>query len=72
MCLNFGKFKIVTKSLETLQQSSNRSSLLKKLSLNSPAYTLMLLPSLLDFTYIAFKDLVCGIFVDLESAHIVS
>ena len=30
MRLNFGKLKIVTKSLETLQKSSNRSSFAEK------------------------------------------
>ena len=70
MCLNFGKFQIVAKSLETFQKRSNRSSMPKKLSLNSPEPISVVLQSLLDFTYTAFKSLLCGIFVDLENHYI--
>ena len=58
----FESLKIVMKSLETLHKWSNQSSLLKKPDLDYQAEILVFLESVLDFTYIAFKGLLCGIF----------
>ena len=44
--------------------------LLKKLNLDYSAEILLLLQSILDFTYMACKGLLCGIFAHLESHHI--
>ena len=72
LCLNFGNWKILTKSLETLRTWPNSSSYLKKLSLDEPPHILVLFHGMQDFTSIAFKDLLSGIFVGLESHHIAS
>ena len=64
--------KIASKSLETLHKWPNESSLLNKLSSEYLACILLHLLSLQDFTYMAFKDLLCGIFVDFKSYHISS
>ena len=64
--------KITSKSLETPQKWPNESSLLKKLSSEYLASILLHLLSLPDFTYMAFKDLLCGTFVDLNCHHIAS
>ena len=45
-------------------------SLLEKLSSEYLAYILLHLQSLQDFTYMAFKGLLCGIFVAVESHNI--
>ena len=45
---------------------------MKKPSLDYPADTLVLLQSLQDFTYLAFKGFLCGIFVHLATQHIPS
>ena len=70
--LNFGSWKIVTNCLESLHKWPNHSSLLKKLSLDYPGHILVLFQCLLCFTYMAFKGLLCGIVVHLESQHIAS
>ena len=46
--------------------------LMKKLSLDYPAQILVLLHSVQDFTYGAFRGFLCGVFVHLESHHIAS
>ena len=66
----FESLKIVMKSLETLHKWSNQSSLLKKPDLDYQAEILVFLESVLDFTYIAFKGLLCGIFAHPESHHV--
>ena len=57
---------------QVLQLWPNHSSLLKKLSLDYPGQILVVFHCLLDFNYMAFKGLLCGIFVHLESHHIAS
>ena len=49
---------------------SNLMSLIKKLSLEYFAHILVVFQGLKDFTYIAFKGLLCGNFVDLAIHHI--
>ena len=44
----------------------------KNLSSECPGYILLHLQSLQDFTYMALKGLLCGIFVAVESHHIAS
>ena len=66
----FESLKIVMKSLESLHKWSNQSLLLKKPDLDYQAEILVLLESVLDFTYIAFKGLLCCTFANLESRHI--
>ena len=65
----FGSLKIVSKWLETLHKWTNQYSLLKKLSLDYPGHILVLFQCLLDFTYISFKGLLCGIFVHFTYHH---
>ena len=57
---------------QVLQLWPNHSSLLKKLSLDYPGQILVVFHCLLDFNYMAYKGLLCGIFVHLESHHIAS
>ena len=51
---------------------SNQMSLIKKLSLEYFAHILVVFQGLKDFTYIAFKGLIYGNFVDLAIHHIES
>ena len=60
------------KSLETFHKWSIQYSLLKKLSLELAPIMLVLFQSLQDFTYIAFKDLLCINCLHSESDHIAS
>ena len=60
------------KSLETFHKRPTQYSLLKKLSLELAPIMLVLFQSLQDFTYIAFKGLVCINCVHSESHHIAS
>ena len=66
----FGSLKILMKWLETLHRWPNQSSLLKKPSFDYPGLILVLFQCLV--TYIAFKVLLCGIFVHLTYHHIAS
>ena len=54
--------KYLMKSLETFHKWPIQYSLLKKLSLELAPIMLVLFQSLQDFTYIAFKGLVCIVF----------
>ena len=60
------------KSLETFHKWPIQYSLLKKLSLELAPIMLVLFQSLQDFTYIAFKDLLCINCLHSESHHIAS
>ena len=60
------------KSLETFHKWSIQYSLLKKLSLECAPIMLVLFQSLPDFTYIAFKGLLCINCLHSESHHIAS
>ena len=64
--------KIASESLETPHNWPSESSLLNKFSSEYLACILLHLLSLQDFTYMAFKDLLCGTFVDLKCHHIAS
>ena len=72
MCLNFWNFKYLMKSLETLDKWSIQYSLLKKLSLELAPIMLVLFHSLQDFTYMAFKGLLCINCLHSQSHHIAS
>ena len=63
--------KYLMKSLETLYKWPIQCSLLKKLSLELAPIMLVLFQSLQDFTYIAFKGLLCINCLHSESHHIV-
>ena len=64
--------KYVMKSLETFHKWPIQYSLLKKLTLALAPILLVLFQSVQDFTYIAFKGLVCINCVRSESHHIAS
>ena len=64
--------KYLMKSLETFHKWPIQYSLLKKLSLELAPIMLVLFQSLQDFTYIAFKDLLCINCLHSESHHIAS
>ena len=68
----FESLPIFTKLLETLQKSQNQSPLMKKRTLGYQRHILVLLHSLEDFSYIAFRSFICGIFCHLASDHIAS
>ena len=72
LSLNFWKFQNPTKWLETLQKWPKLLSLMKKVSLEWPSHIFVVLLSLQDFTYIAFKDLLCGNSIVLAIHHIES
>ena len=65
-------FKYLMKSLETFHKWSIQYSLLKKLSLELAPIMLVLFQSLQDFTYLAFKSLLCINCLDSEIHHIES
>ena len=69
LALIFESLQIFTKSLETFQKLLTQSPLMKKLSLGNQRHVLVLLHSLLDFSYIAFGGFMCGIFSDLVTGH---
>ena len=58
--------------LETFQKSSDQSLLMKKLSLEHSTHILVLFWSLPDFTSIAFKGFLCGMFVHVATHHTTS
>ena len=58
-----------SKSLETLQKSPTQSPLMKKITLDYQRHILVLLHSVLEFSYIAFRAFTCGIFGDLATDH---
>ena len=64
--------KYLMKSLETFHKWSIQYSLLKKLSLELAPIMLVLFQSLQDFTYIAFKGLLCINCLHSEIHHIES
>ena len=64
--------KYLMKSLETFRKWPIQYSLLKKLSLELAPIMLVLFQSLQDFTYIAFKGLLCINGLHSESHHIAS
>ena len=64
--------KYLMKSLETFHKWPIQYSLLKKLSLELAPIMLVLFQSLQDFTYIAFKGLLCITCLHSESHHIAS
>ena len=64
--------KYLMKSLETFHKWRIQYSLLKKLSLELAPIMLVLFQSLQDFTYIAFKDLLCINCLHSGSHHIAS
>ena len=64
--------KYLMKSLETFHKWPIQYSLLKKLSLELAPIMLVLFQSLQDFTYIAFKGLLCINCLHSESHHIAS
>ena len=64
--------KYLMKSLETFHKWSIQHSLLKKLSLELAPIMLVLFQSLQDFTYLAFKSLLCINCLDSEIHHIES
>ena len=65
-------FKYLMKSLETFHKRSIQYLLLKKLSLECAPIMLVLFQSLQDFTYIAFKGLLCINCLHSESHDIAS
>ena len=64
--------KYLMKSLETFHKWPIQYSLLKKLSLELAPIMLVLFQSLQDFTYIAFKGLLCINCLHSDSHHIAS
>ena len=68
----FESFKSATKWLESLHKWPKLLSLMKKVSLEWPSDIFVVLQSLQDFTYIAFKDLLCGNSIVLAIHHIES
>ena len=69
LALIFESLQIFTKSLETFQKLLTQSPLMKKLSLGNQRHILVLLHSLLDFSYIACRGFIYGIFGDLATDH---
>ena len=69
LALIFESLQIRSKSLETLQKSPTQSPLRKKHTLGYHRHILVLLHSILEFSYIAFRDFMCGIFGDLATDH---
>ena len=65
----FESLQIFTKLFQTFEKSPTQSLLIKKLTLGDQRHVLMLLHSLLDFSCIAFRDFICGIFGDLATDH---
>ena len=57
------------KLLQTFHNCVNQSLLTKKLSLDKPRHTLLLLQSLQDFSCIPIMSFLCGVFVDLGTHH---
>ena len=68
----FESFKSPRKWLESLHKWLKLLSLMKKFSLEWPSHIFVVLQSLQDFTYIAFKDLLCGNSIVLAIHHIES
>ena len=68
----FESFKSPTKWLESFHKLPKLFSLMKKVSLEWPSHIFVVLQSLQDFTYIAFKDLLCGNSIVLAIHHIES
>ena len=68
----FESFKSPTKWLDTLHKWPKLLLLMKKVSLEWPSRIFVVLQSLQDFTYIAFKDLLCGNSIVLAIHHIES
>ena len=66
----FESFKSPTKWLESFHKWPKLLSLMKKISLEWPSHIFVVLQSLQDFTYIAFKDLLCGNCIVLAIHHI--
>ena len=64
--------QICRKWVETLHKWRNLLSLMKNLSLQYPSHVFMVLQSLNDSMYIAFKGILCGDFVHLAIHHIES
>ena len=72
ICLNFWKLSKYSKIGWNFSKSSNQSLLMKKLSLEYSTHILVLFWSLPDFTSIAFKGFLCGIFVHVATHHTAS
>ena len=70
--LIFESWQSIPKLVETLQKWPNQSSLMKKLSLEYSTHILVLFWSLPDFTFIAFKGFLCGMFVHVAIHHTAS
>ena len=68
----FESFKSPTKLLESFHKWPKLLSLMKKISLEWPSHIFVVLQSLQDFTYIAFKDLLSGNSIVLAIHHIES
>ena len=68
----FESWQSIPKFVETFQKSSDYSSLMKKLSLEYSTHILVLFWSLPDFTCIAFKVFLCGMFVHVATHHTAS
>ena len=68
----FESFKSPRKWLESLHKWPKLLSLMKKVSLEWPSHIFVVLQSLQHFTYIAFKDLLCGNCIVLAIHHIES
>ena len=68
----FESFKSPTKWLESLHKLPKLFSLMKKVTLEWPSHIFVVLQSLQNFTYIAFKDLLCGNSIVLAIHHIES
>ena len=68
----FESMQIFTKWLETLHNWPTQLSLITNPSLEFLAHIIVVLQSLQDFTYLAFKGFLCFNFVDLAVHHIAS
>ena len=70
MLLNFLNFANLRKMAKDFAEMTKSVVVDEKISLQYLAHILVVLQRLKDFTYIAFKGLLCGNFVDLAVHHI--
>ena len=68
----FESWQSIPNLVETFQESSDQSSLMKKLGLEYSTHILVLFWSLPDFTSIAFKGFLCAMFVHVATHHTAS
>ena len=72
LSLNFSKFQKSNKMAWNFAQMTEAVVVDEKVSLEWPSHIFVVLLSLQDFTYIAFKDLLCGNSIVLAIHHIES